>query len=262
LVAAAVVVAVVVVIAVVAAIGLSHKSHTAATTAAADPVVAKVTSVPSSAFDEVGAGTVQLRPRMVSGGTTLTADGKPRVVYVGAEYCPYCAAQRWAVVAALARFGTFSGLGQTSSSADDVFPSTPTLSFHGGSYSSKYLSFTGTEIESNQRSGNGYAPLDPLSSTDQKLLDTYDTQQYTGASSGSIPFLDLGGRYVSAGASFSPQLLAGLDQQQVADQLADPTKPIAKAVDGTANVITADLCRLTGDKPATVCGSKGVTAAR
>src|SRR5690348_15801045 len=26
----------------------------------------------------------------------LTADGKPRVLYVGAEYCPYCAAQRWA----------------------------------------------------------------------------------------------------------------------------------------------------------------------
>ena len=29
---------------------------------------------------------------------------------MGAEYCPYCAAQRWAMIVALSRFGTFSGL--------------------------------------------------------------------------------------------------------------------------------------------------------
>jgi len=259
--AGAIVVAVVVVIAVVAVVGLLHRSRTAPTTAASDPVVAKVTSVPSSTFDKVGTGTVQTRPKAVSA-PALKADGKPRVVYVGAEYCPYCAAERWAVVAALARFGTFSDLGQTTSSAEDVFPSTPTLSFHGASYTSRYLSFTGTEIESNQRVGNTYAPLDPLSTADQTLVDTYDTQRYTGASSGSIPFLDLGGRYVAAGASYSPQLLAGLDQQQVADQLADPTSRIAEAVDGTANVITADLCRLTGGKPGTVCTSSSVSAVR
>ncbi|MDX6326074.1 MAG: hypothetical protein QOK15_2428, partial [Nocardioidaceae bacterium] len=113
-----------------------------------------------------------------------------------------------------------------------------------------------------QRVGNTYAPLDTLSSADQKLFDTYDTGKYTSAAPGSIPFLDLGGRYVTAGASYSPQLFAGLTQQQVADKLADPASPIAKAVDGTANVITADLCQLTGSKPAAVCSSAGVNAAR
>jgi hypothetical protein len=88
----------------------------------------------------------------------LTANGKPLVVYVGAEYCPYCAAERWAAVIALSRFGTFSGLGQTHSSSTDVYPNTATLSFHGASYTSQYLQFQGVETQSNQPQGTGYAP--------------------------------------------------------------------------------------------------------
>jgi hypothetical protein len=251
--------AVIVIVAIVAAL---RTTHTAATTSASNSVVSKVTSVPTSAFNAVGPGTIQVRPRAVTGAPALKDGSKPRVVYAGAEYCPYCAAERWAVVAALSRFGTFKDLGETTSSAQDVFPSTPTLSFHGSSYTSDYLSFSGTEMQSNQRVGNTYAPLDKLSSADEKLLNTYDTDKYTGAGSGSIPFLDLGGRFITAGASYTPQLFAGLTHQQVADKLADPTSPIAKAVDGTANVFTADLCQLTGNKPAAVCSSPGVTAAR
>src|SRR6202043_382420 len=66
-------------------------------------------------------------PPVATGKNTalLTAsDGKPEILYVGAEYCPYCAAQRWAVVTALSHFGTFSGLGTTTSSASDVDPNT------------------------------------------------------------------------------------------------------------------------------------------
>jgi hypothetical protein len=63
----------------------------------------------------------------------LTA-GKPLVVYIGAEYCPFCAAQRWPLVVALSRFGTFSGLSVTRSASEDVFPDTATLSFHSASY--------------------------------------------------------------------------------------------------------------------------------
>ena len=32
--------------------------------------------------------------------------GSPELFYYGAEYCPYCAAERWSVVIALSRFGT------------------------------------------------------------------------------------------------------------------------------------------------------------
>jgi len=55
-----------------------------------------------------------------------------------------------AVVVALSRFGTFTNLGVTSSASNDVYPNTPTLSFHGATYNSQYLSFTGVETTSNK----------------------------------------------------------------------------------------------------------------
>ena len=49
--------------------------------------------------------------------TATDASGKtvPEILYMGAEYCPYCAAQRWSTIIALSRFGKFSGLGNMSS---------------------------------------------------------------------------------------------------------------------------------------------------
>ena len=58
---------------------------------------------------------------------------------------------------------------------------------------------------------------------------------------GSIPFLDIGNRYVVIGASYSPQVLAGLSPSQIAAQLQDPSSPVAQAIDGTANDITAAI---------------------
>jgi hypothetical protein len=69
------------------------------------------------------------------------------------------------------RFGTFTGLGETASSPSDVYPNTATLTFHGASYASNYLSFTAREIQSNQVVNGTYAALDTLSSADQALFD-------------------------------------------------------------------------------------------
>src|ERR1700722_14197678 len=77
----------------------------------------------------------------------LTSGGKPEIVYVGAEYCPYCAAERWALTAALSRFGTFSNLHYIHSSSTDVYPSTPTLTFYKSTYTSKYVDFQPVEIQ-------------------------------------------------------------------------------------------------------------------
>ena len=222
--------------------------------AASNGVISAVTSVPENVLNTVGAGTIKTPPSSISG-TPLTSDGKPRILYVGAEYCPYCAAERWAMVVALSRFGTFSGLGQTASSPSDVFPSTPTLTFHGASYSSKYLSFTGKEIQSNQVVNGQYAPLDKVDSADQSLMTTYD-------GGGGIPFIDIGGKYVISGASYDPQTLHGMTHDQVATALSDPTSPVAKAIDGTANVITAAICDITRHQPSNVCTAPGVTAAK
>ena len=243
----------------VSGIGDRTTTQPAATGAAADQVVTAVTSVPAAVLDQVGAGTGVTPPKRVDA-PVLTADGKPRVLYVGAEYCPYCAAERWAVVVAMSRFGTYSGLGQTASSAQDVFPSTATLSFHGASFTSPTVAFTGVETESNEVAGGGYAPLDALSPADEQLFSTYDAPPYV-ESGGSIPFVDIGGTYLVSGASFSPQVLQGLTHAQVAAALSDPTSPVAKGVDGAANVITAAVCATTSQQPATVCGSAGVQAA-
>lgn len=255
---------VVVVVALLIAKSMTSTSPTgsgAASSSASSEVISGVTGVPGKVFDQVGTGAAQLPPRPLKG-PPLTEGGKPRVLYAGAEYCPYCAAERWAVVAALSRFGTFSNLGQTHSSSQDVYPSTPTLSFHGASYSSRYLAFKGYEMQSNKRVGSSYAPLDTLSPADKKVFATYDAPPYVPSqSAGSIPFIDLGGRYMISGASYNPAVLGGKTHLQIARALSNPGSPIAKSVDGTANLISAALCQQTGNQPASVCKSPGVTAA-
>jgi hypothetical protein len=47
----------------------------------------------------------------------------------------------------------------------------------------------------------------------------------------------------------------------VAAALNNPSSPIAKGVDGAANLITAAICKTMNHQPANVCTSAGVTAA-
>ena len=229
-----------------------HHAAAVAASAASQTVVDGVTKVPAAVLDQVGKGKgLESTPKKLTGKTLRTADGKPLVLYMGGEFCPYCAAQRWSLITALARFGTFHHLGQTASSPVDTDPSTPTLSFHGATYTSDYLTFQGVELYSNTQSGNGYATLETPTSAQSQLLQTY-TQ-------GGIPFIDFADQAVVTSVTVDPALLAGKTHQQVADALSDPSTAIGQAEDGSANAFTAILCGLTGDQPAAVCQS---TAAR
>ncbi|TCC26882.1 DUF929 family protein [Kribbella speibonae] len=240
-------------------VGGGKKTATGPSGAADASLVTTLSSIPDSTFAAVGTGEVKAAPSAITA-PALTAGGKPKVLYIGAEFCPYCAAERWPVTVALSRFGTFGNLGTTHSASEDVFPNTPTLSFHGATYTSQYLAFTGVETTTNEMVGNGYKPLDTPTAEDQKTFDTYNKPPYV-ESDGSIPFIDLGGKYVGSGATYSPDLLAGKTQTEIADALKDPSSPIAKAVDGSANVYTAALCKLTNNQPAKVCSTDAVTAA-
>jgi len=222
-------------------------------------VLHDVTTVSTATSDTVGAAGVTSVPTSIKA-PALTANGKPQVLYVGAEYCPFCAAERWSMVVALSRFGTWSGLGATASSAKDVFPSTPTLSFHGAKLTSDVLTFSGVETQSNKQVGGQYAPLDKLSAADQRTFDTYNKPPFIANSTGGIPFIDIGGQYVSSGASFSPDLLKGKTRAQIATAIGDPSSKIGKAVLGNANVLTAAICKVTGTQPKAVCASAGVKA--
>jgi hypothetical protein len=59
---------------------------------------------------------------------TLSNNGKPTFVYIGAQGCPFCAQQRWAFAVALSRFGNFSSLFYDKSATDDG--NVPTFMFN------------------------------------------------------------------------------------------------------------------------------------
>jgi hypothetical protein len=223
--------------------------------ASAASIIAAVTSVPAQMLDTVGIGAVKALPVSVSG-TAITADGKPEVLYIGAEFCPYCAAERWAMVVALSRFGTFTGLGFTHSSTSDVFADTQTFSFHGSSFSSSYVSFTGVETTTNEPNGNGgYVALEAPTADQLRTWQELDPRE-------SFPFIDVGGKYLVSGASFDPGVLADKTAGDIATALTDPTSAIAQAVLGTANALTAAICSITAGQPAAVCLAPGVAAVR
>jgi thiol-disulfide isomerase/thioredoxin len=239
--------------------GETTAASSKSTTTLPASVLKGITTVPTATSDKVGATGVTSVPISIKA-PALTAGGKPKVLYVGAEYCPYCAAERWPVVVALSRFGTWSGLGAATSSSADVFPNTPTLSFHGATFTSDYLTFSGYETQTNKQVGGQYTPLDTVPSADQKIFDTYNKPPYIAGSTGGIPFIDIAGKYVSSGASFGPELLAGMTRAEIARAINDPSSKIGKAVLANANVLTAAICQATGAKPANVCGSSGVMA--
>jgi hypothetical protein len=235
-------------------------SHTSAAPAA---VVDKVTSVPASTLNTVGSGAFAGKIQAITGNPApLTANGKPELLYIGAEFCPFCAAERWAMIVALSRFGTFSGLGIVRSATADgagnqePFPGTATFTFAHATYTSTYLAFSEVELYTNipDTSTGTYTTLQKATPAQQALVNKYDAPPYIeSAAAGSIPFLDFGNKYVSIGASYNPQILSGLSWSTIAGDLSNPNSAVAEAVDGTANYITAAVCSMTGNQPASAC---------
>jgi thiol-disulfide isomerase/thioredoxin len=227
---------------------------TNAGTTALSPQVVAALSVPAATLDSVGSPSGDVLPTKVGSGAVLKgADGKPLITYIGAEYCPFCAAERWAVAVALSRFGTFENLQGTHSSDSDEFPDTQTLSFYGSSYSSPYIDFQPVEEATNQPAGDGYQSLQTPTAAENALVAKYDPQ-------GSIPFLDIANRYVITGSSYSPQVLQGLSRSQIAADLSNPDSAVAQAIDGTANDITAAIAAVTGNQPSSVGSSATIAA--
>jgi hypothetical protein len=218
------------------------------------PQVLAALNVPVATLDSVGSPSSVVLPSK-TGDSTIAKDGagKPLITYIGAEYCPFCAAERWSLAVALSRFGTFENLSGTHSSDTDEFPHTQTLSFYGSSYSSPYIDFQSVEEATNQLDGNSYQVLQAPTAAQSALMAKYDTQ-------GSIPFLDIANRYVITGSSFSPQVLQGLSRSQIAADLSNPDSAVAQAIDGAANDITAAIASVTGNQPSGVGSSATIAA--
>ena len=228
-------------------------AESATGTALPASVVKNITTVPASTLASVGIGTADPKSvTTVGSAKVLTSGGKPQVLYIGAEYCPYCATERWAMAVALSRFGTFSGLHGIHSSSTDTYPSTPTLTFYKSTYTSKYLTFTPVETQT-EKEGTA---LQKPTSAQNALFAKYDSPPYVASTdTGAIPFIDLGGKYFIHGAQYNPQILSGQSWAQVAAALQDPSSAIAKGADGSANMITAAICKATNNQPSSVCTS-------
>lgn len=231
-------------------------------------IVQQVTAIPPSVYNQVGVNspTAQVAPpTVIHGQPPLVLNGKPGAFYLGGEFCPYCAAERWAMVAAFSRFGKFTNLQTMQSASADVFPETQTFTFHGASFSSPYMTFDAKEHKSNQLNSaqTDYTILEPLSKSETALLNKYQSPTFLGAGSDpqAIPFMDIGNKVLVSGASYSPAILQGLTRAQIAGDLSDPKSPVTQAIVATANYLSASVCASDGQQPASVCTSSGVSAA-
>jgi hypothetical protein len=222
-------------------------------------VTSQVTGVPAATLDKVGKGLVPAftkgQPPFAPGsGAPLTSGGKPEMLYIGAEYCPYCAAMRWPMAVALSRFGTLTTpLHGIHSSSHDVYPSTATLTFYKSGYHSPYLAFTPVETLTVDKTA-----LQNPTSAQNAVWAKYEPNPQTRG----FPFIAFSNKQVMKGYIYNPTVLQGKSWSQIAAALKDPTSPIAQSVNGAANYMTGAICQMTNNQPANVCNSPAVTAVK
>jgi uncharacterized protein DUF929 len=175
--------------------------------------------------------------------------GHPLTLFLGGQFCPFCASMRWPLVKALSRFGTFSGLGQISSQqGTDGFNSIGTYDLAKASFQSDSVTLRMVEVAD----VNGNALQQPDAET-TALLNQFDPQ-------GSIPFVFIGGAYV-AQLPYSPALLQGKSFAQILAEV-NSSNPgeLGQAIDAEADGITAIICKTDGAQPAQVCTQPGIQA--
>ncbi len=223
------------------------------------PVLREVTRVPASVYNAVGTGIAGaiVPPRIETGQKALTFTRKPGVFGLFGEFCPYCAAERWAIITSFSRFGTFAGLETMQSSPVDVDPKTQTFTFKTATFISSYFTAKLVEYFGQDKPTGRHTVIGKLTKQEASLVEKYDHTTTTM----SVPFMDMGNKMISEGVSFTPGVLKGLARTTVASLLSNPNNDITKLIIGTSNYMSAGICTIDGGKPGSVCSSAGVQAA-
>lgn len=176
---------------------------------------------------------------------TMKRGGKLFVFFMGAEYCPYCAAERWAIVRALSRYGQWSGLKQTMSAArDEPFLNLPTYDLTEATYTSPHIEFVSREIKDRE-----FKPRQKLLKTEEKLIRKYNPEK-------KIPFLLIGGRFMQLDSGYTPKIFIGHTFRQTETELKKTESDIRKTIDEEANIISALMC--VSGLPPELCKETGV----
>jgi hypothetical protein len=176
-------------------------------------------------------------------GPLFTTNGKPILVYVGAEFCPFCAVTRWPLIMALMRFGNFTNLEYMVSYEDNY----ATFTFVASSYHSDYLVFQPYEVESTEGT-----PLQTLPANYTSVWKQLTTVE-------SFPFLDFNDQYVIVQSILpQPAILGTMNQTQIISSI-QAGGSLADQIKQAANAVTKVICETTGNKPASVCGQTSIT---
>lgn len=177
-------------------------------------------------------------------GPPFSTNGKPILVWVGAEYCKYCAMQRWPLVMALMRFGNFTNLEyMTSSVAEDDYA---TFTFASSSYRSDYVVFQPYEVQD-----RGGSPLAILPSNYTSTWQQYGKSSY--------PFLNFADQHFVLGSILNPATLGTKNWTQIVSSI-QAVDTLGSQIKQVANVMTAVICETTGNSPASVCDQSSITA--
>ncbi len=192
----------------------------------------------------------------------LTVHGTPELFVWGSEGCPYCGIDRWSIVVALAQFGQFAPLAVTVSSTYDVDPATHTFRFSNTQYASPYVALVPLDEWSNQPGGTlrcfgetfpWWTETQAPTPAEQELIDHYDT--FEGCLE-VLPFLDVANKWATLGSYPDPAVISALSWEQIARSLSNPGSVVAQVIDGGAEIIAAQICRVDGERPARVCDSR------
>jgi len=200
-----------------------------------------LTGVSDATLNSLANVTIEFYPVPING-PPLNKSGLPEILYIGGDFCPYCAGLRWSLVIALSKFGNISGLQYMLSGVNDMNVST--LTFSHVRYTSNYISFVA--IEAYDRQGNNYQPV---GQTEAQLWSQYDP-------AGSIPFLDIANHYILLHSPYDPSILKGLSWEQIYSQLNNRSNPVTQQILAGADVIITAICRVDGGRPASVCSSQ------
>jgi Domain of unknown function (DUF929) len=215
----------------------------------APATLAKLASVPLSTLAAAPTDGILTQPQAISG-SPLSTNSKPELLFVGAEFCPYCAAERWAMYVALSKFGTFSPEpGRIHSATLDG--NVPTLTFYGTNYTSPYFTFTPIETYTNHSTADGsYVPLQSLTNEQNQL--------WQSIAGGHWPFLDFDGKSALVGAQYSYAPMENLSFPTVAAQVGNNSTVIGANINAGAHQLIQTICLdLSAHQPANVCSDSG-----
>lgn len=173
-------------------------------------------------------------------GQPYMAHGKPVVVYIGGDFCPYCAVERWSLILSLSRFGNFSNLHYMASASNEE--DLATFTFTGSTYSSKYVVFQPIEQEDRDRNTIATIPAN-----------------YSAEFNNAYPFVNLGNRYILLTLIPDTSIISGKNYTQIFTDLSTGNSDGTALKEG-ANAITALICKITDGQPSGVCNAYAITS--